>query len=46
LLQFKAIEANLELAKSNNAKVVVTGSGSVPIIVNTETPAAAARPAR
>ncbi len=46
LLQFKAIEANLELAKSNNAKVIVQGApGSVPIILNTESPAALPRPA-
>jgi regulator of protease activity HflC (stomatin/prohibitin superfamily) len=35
-LQYKGIEATLELAKSNNAKVVVIGSGrgNLPIILN------------
>lgn len=38
LLQFKGIEATLELAKSNNAKIVVIGSGKdgLPLILNTE----------
>lgn len=38
LLQFKGIEATLELAKSTNAKVVVIGSGKdgLPLILNTE----------
>jgi regulator of protease activity HflC (stomatin/prohibitin superfamily) len=37
LLQFKSIEAALELAKSNNAKVIVLGgSNGMPIILNTD----------
>ena len=36
LLQWKGIEATLELAKSNNTKVIVIGSGEdgLPIILN------------
>jgi len=38
LLQYKGIEATLELAQSPNSKVVVVGSGSdgLPLILNTE----------
>jgi regulator of protease activity HflC (stomatin/prohibitin superfamily) len=38
-LTFKGIEATLELAKSNNAKVVVVGSGpnGLPLILNPDT---------
>lgn len=38
LLQWKGIEATLELAKSSNAKVVVIGSGKngLPIILGQE----------
>jgi regulator of protease activity HflC (stomatin/prohibitin superfamily) len=38
LLQFKGIEATLDLAKSTNAKVVVVGSGpnGLPIILNAD----------
>jgi regulator of protease activity HflC (stomatin/prohibitin superfamily) len=38
-LQYKGIEATLELARSNNAKVVVIGSGNgnmLPLILNTD----------
>ena len=37
-LRWRGIEATLELAKSNNAKVVVIGSGKdgLPLILNTE----------
>ncbi|MFP4055074.1 MAG: prohibitin family protein [Phycisphaerae bacterium] len=37
-LRFKGIEATLELAKSNNAKVVVIGSGQdgLPVILNAD----------
>jgi regulator of protease activity HflC (stomatin/prohibitin superfamily) len=42
-LQFKGIEATLELAKSNNAKVIVIGGGSdrLPLIFDGTTPALA-----
>ena len=37
VLQWKSIEANLELAKSPNSKVVVVGgSGTVPVLVDTK----------
>lgn len=44
-LQYKGIEATLELAKSNNAKVIVIGSGSdgLPIILNPDGAAVVAR---
>jgi hypothetical protein len=39
LLEFKGIEATLELAKSNNAKIVVVGGGrnGLPLILNADT---------
>lgn len=45
LLQFKGIEATLDLARSNNAKVVVIGSGrdGLPLILNTDSVLSAAR---
>jgi len=45
LLQFKGIEATLDLAKSNNAKVVIVGSGrgGLPIILNADATVAPAR---
>ncbi len=48
MLRFKGIEATLELAKSNNAKVVVVGSGrdGLPLILNTADGAPVATPAR
>ncbi|MEP7306392.1 MAG: SPFH domain-containing protein [Acidobacteriota bacterium] len=38
LLQFKGIEATLDLAKSNNAKVVIVGGGrgGLPLILNAD----------
>ena len=38
LLRWKGIEATLEIAKSNNAKVVIVGSGKdgLPIIMDTK----------
>jgi regulator of protease activity HflC (stomatin/prohibitin superfamily) len=35
-LQWKGIEASLELAKSSNSKVVVFGQGSVPLVLGNE----------
>nr|QEO74266.1 hypothetical protein [uncultured bacterium] len=49
VLTFKGIEATLELARSNNAKVIVIGAGSsgLPLILNPDgTVAAAAPPGR
>lgn len=45
LLQFKGIEATLDLARSPNAKVVVIGSGrdGLPLILNTDSAISAAR---
>lgn len=44
VLQFKGIEATLELAKSTNAKVIVIGAGSngLPVILNADGAIAAA----
>lgn len=46
-LQWRGIEATLELAKSNNAKVVVVGSGKqgMPLILNPDAPVAPPKPA-
>jgi len=46
LLQFKGIEATLDLAKSTNAKVVIIGSGGrggLPLILNADATVAPAR---
>ncbi len=34
LLQFKAIEAFMELSKSNNAKIIITDGKGVPMMIN------------
>ncbi|MBK8042845.1 MAG: prohibitin family protein [Haliscomenobacter sp.] len=34
LLQFKAIEAFMELSKSNNAKVIITDGKGIPMMIN------------
>lgn len=34
LLQFKAIEAFMELSKSNNAKVIITDGKGLPMMIN------------
>ena len=46
-LQWRGIEATLELAKSNNAKVVVVGGGKqgMPLILNPDAHEAPAKPA-
>lgn len=46
-LQWRGIEATLELAKSNNAKVVVVGGGKqgMPLILNPDAREAPAKPA-
>ncbi|MFT6320383.1 MAG: carbamate kinase, partial [Granulosicoccus sp.] len=36
ILQFRSIEAFQELAKSPNAKVIITGGGGVPMIMESE----------
>jgi len=43
-LRWRGIEATMQLAKSNNSKIIVIGSGSrgLPIILNPDAPAAAA----
>ena len=33
-LQYEAIKANLELAKSPNAKIIIMGKGNTPIILD------------
>src|SRR4029077_4838 len=46
LLQFKGIEATLDLAKSTNAKVVIIGSGGrggLPLILNADATVTPAR---
>jgi regulator of protease activity HflC (stomatin/prohibitin superfamily) len=47
LLRFKGIDATLELAKSNNAKVIVIGSGKdgLPLILNADSTLPAPAPA-
>jgi len=35
-LQYESIKAQLELAKSNNAKVIIMGKGSAPVILDTK----------
>ena len=48
ILQFKALEAFMELSKSPNAKVIITGGNNVPLLMNldensTSTPAGSQR---
>ena len=33
-LQYESIKANLELAKSNNAKIIILGKGNSPLIID------------
>jgi regulator of protease activity HflC (stomatin/prohibitin superfamily) len=35
-LQYETIKANLELAKSNNAKVIIMGKGNTPVILDSK----------
>ena len=35
-LQYESIKANLELAKSNNTKVIIMGKGNSPMIIDTK----------
>jgi regulator of protease activity HflC (stomatin/prohibitin superfamily) len=35
-LQYETIKANLELAKSNNTKVIIMGKGNTPVILDTK----------
>jgi len=35
-LQYESIKAQLELAKSQNAKVIIMGKGNTPIIFNSK----------
>jgi regulator of protease activity HflC (stomatin/prohibitin superfamily) len=48
VLQYKGIEATLELARSNNAKVIVIGAGSggLPLILNADGSISATAPPR
>ena len=48
ILQYKGIEATLELARSNNAKVIVIGAGSngLPLILNPDGSVTATAPPR
>jgi hypothetical protein len=35
-LQYEQIKANIELAKSQNAKIIMLGRGSAPVILDTK----------
>jgi regulator of protease activity HflC (stomatin/prohibitin superfamily) len=35
-LQYESIKANLELSKSQNAKIIIMGKGNTPVILNAE----------
>jgi hypothetical protein len=46
VLRWRGIDATLELARSNNAKIVVVGGdGRLPVLLDTATPTAASPPA-
>ncbi len=36
-LQYETIKAQLELAKSQNAKVIIMGKGNTPVLIDTKT---------